>query len=164
MSKKEKQEDDEEIEINLNQFNFDGVVLEDLQNYIVEETDFDNLYYFFIELFSYCRKIDFRFEKPREISMISFLFENLEQIISDVDGDLQAKRILTDYIVFYILESENTEELIGLFTLVETPYFSLFFQSLEKWLVLHYQRIGEPEKIKKIQEELYTHIHTYSSM
>ena len=80
-----------EIEMNLNDFNFDGVIIEDIRKYIIEETEIDNLFCFFMELFTYCQQTEFYFERTREISLLSFIFENIDNIMNDLemykDGD-----------------------------------------------------------------------------
>lgn len=67
----------------LNDFHFEGISMEDLRQFLVEETDYENPFAFFMELFTYCRHAGFYFQKSTEISLISFVLENLEEIAQD---------------------------------------------------------------------------------
>ena len=126
-----------EIEMDLNDFNFEGVNIHDLQEFITKETEIENLFCFFIELFSYCHQEKFQFEKSIEKTLISFVLENLDIILSDVlihDGSEEErttiKKLLFDNIICYIRESENKNELLELFTLIDTNYLPLFLLDL----------------------------------
>lgn len=74
----------------LNDFVFEGVTMDDLRQFLVEETDYETPFAFFMELFTYCRHAGFYFQKSTEISMISFVLENLEEIAQD--GTMESLR------------------------------------------------------------------------
>ena len=125
--------------LDLETFDFEGIEIEDLRKYIEEETDFENVFCFFLELFYYCQEESYKFSKSHEISLITFVLQNIDNIFSDVIESDIIKKLLIDIVIFYIVESENVEELVNLFSLlIGKSCLYLFIDSLKNWEIYYH--------------------------
>lgn len=123
----------------LEKFNFQNINIDIFEKNIIEKTEYTNLFHFFIDLFSYCYYVSYFFEKTQEKYLIRFVFQHMDRIllnrdssIKDIEDILFCNHNLIEFIIYYILKSDNYDELRGLITILDQAKMMMILEILEK--------------------------------
>lgn len=145
----------------LENFNFQNVNIDKFEKMIIKKTEYTNLFLFFMDLFSYCYYVSYFFEKTQEKYLIQFVFQHMDRIllnrdssIKDIEDILFCNHNLVEFIIYYILKSENYDELRELITILDKAKMMMVLEILEK---MNTVKLKERKEwiIQYIQEKIH---------